>query len=183
LIESGIIEGELANTWKERVAEKKRSEEELKETREKAENGDALAMFTLGLMYTRGLNGLEKDAKEAYKWYKKAADAGSVMGTAVVGVHLLYGFGAVKKDQTEGLILLSAAATEGSNYACYHLGQIYIKGLFGSKVNYARAKHWLEKAVAVGEGSCEDKHLVDKGVYDARRLIADCNALLENWDS
>jgi len=180
LVESGIVERELADAWKERMKAKKRSEEELKETKEDAENGDAHAMYNLGIMYEEGMSGLKKDNKKAYKWFQKAADAGSVMGRALVGEYLLSGLGCVKKDRTEGLIMLSAAATEGSNYACYFLGLMYFKGSYGSKVNYARAKKWFEKAVADGAGSCEHKHLADESVKRARGLIAECNAFLEN---
>ena len=179
LIESGIIEGELADSWKERVAEKKRGEEKLKETRENAENGDAESMYAMGAMYARGRNGLKADDQEANKWFKKASDAGSVKGTAVVGVDLLHGWG-VEKNQIEGLLMLMSAAKDGSSCACYYLGEMYFHGLHGSKVDYASAKHWLEKAVADGEGSCEYKHLTDAGIEDAKRWIAECNAHLEN---
>jgi len=179
LIESGIIEGELADTWKERMSEKKWSEEELKRTKEKAENGNARSMYELGEMYENGNNGLVKDYEEAYKWYKKSSDAGDVMGTALVGECLLCGMG-VERNQTEGLIMMAFAAAGGSNYACHLLGEIYFKGLFGSKVNYASAKRWLEKAVADGEGSCEHKHLADESIEGAQGWIAECNAFLEN---
>jgi len=179
LIESGIIEGELADTWKERVAEKKRSEEMLKRIKEKGENGNARAMYHLGAMYKFGQNGLEKDSKEAYKWYIKSADAGDVMGKGAVGECLLYGWG-VEKNQTEGLIMMAVAAAEGSDAACHFLGGVYFKGYFGCKVNYASAKHWLEKAVAEGEGSCKHKHLANTSVKRARGWIAECNAHLEN---
>jgi len=180
LIESGIVEGELADTWKERVAEKKRSEEELKRTKEGAENGNAEAMYDLGEMYKAGQNGLKKDWKEAYKWYKKAADAGNVMGTASVAACLLYGFWGVEKNQSEGLLMVMSAAKDGSDYACFLLGEIYFKGYFGFKVNYASSKQWLEKAVAEGEDSCEHRHLSDGGIEEAKGWIAQCIAFLEN---
>ena len=179
LIESGIIEGELADTWKARMAEKKREEEELKETREDAENGNAEAMYNLWCMYGNGDNGLKRNDEEAYKWYKKSADGGDVMGTAAVGACLLIGWG-VEKDRTEGLLMLMSAAERGSDHACCRLGEIYRRGLYGLKVNYARAKHWLEKAVAEGEGSCEHKHLADESSEEAKGWIAECNAFLDD---
>jgi len=135
-------------------------------------------MFKLGIMYENGLNGLKVDKNESYKWFKKAADAGSVKGTASVGVYLLWGWGGVEKDQTEGLVLLVSAAKDGSNYACYNLGRMYFDGRYGSKVNYTSAKHWFEKAVARGEGSCQHKHLSPKLADKARGRIAECNAHL-----
>ena len=145
-------------------------DEKLKETKEKAENGDAEAMFYLGYMYGYGKNGVEEDLEEAYKWYKKSADAGDVMGTALVGSCLLNGWG-VKKDRTEGLTMLAVAAAGGSNYACYKLGEMYFNGLCGPEINCANAKQWLEKAVAKGEGSCEYKHLDDESIEKAQRWI------------
>jgi len=165
LIESGIVEGELADTWKDRMAEKKRSEEELKETKEAAENGDVEAMYILGYMYDHVF-----DLEEAYKWHKKAADAGHVKATALAGACLLYGWG-VKKDRTEGHTMLAVAAAGGSNYACYKLGEMYFNGLCGPEINCANAKQWLEKAVAKGEGSCEYKHLDDESIEKAQRWI------------
>ena len=179
LIESGIIEGELADTWKERMAEKKRGDEQLKRAKEGAENGDAGSMFYLGKMYMFGRNGLKTDDEEAYKWYKKASDAGDVMGMASVGACLLYGLG-VEKERTEGLVMLVSAAKDGSDLACYHLGKMYFKGRFGAKVNYASAKHWLQKAVAEGEGRCEHKQLPVALIEEAKGMVADCNGVLEN---
>jgi len=153
-------------------------DEKLKETKEKAENGDAEAMFYLGYMYGYGKNGVEEDLEEAYKWYKKSADAGDVMGTALVGSCLLNGWG-VKKDRTEGLTMLAVAAAGGSNYACFYLGEMYFDGLYGSKVDYASAKKWLEKAVAEGEDSCEYKHLSEEAIEEAQGWINECSAYLE----
>ena len=45
------------------------------ETKAKAEAGDAKAQFNLGYMYAKG-QGVEKDFKEAVKWFQKAADQG-----------------------------------------------------------------------------------------------------------
>ena len=178
LVESGIIEGELADTWKKRMAKKKRSEKKLKKTKVDAENGDVDAMYDLALMYEYGENGLKEDDEEAYKWYKKAADAGDVMAAASVGQCLLDGSG-VKKNQSEGLIILVTAANNGSDYACYELGKLYFYGRCGVEVNYASAKHWLEKALAEGEGSCQHEHLADDSIEFARELAAGCTAMLD----
>jgi len=40
-----------------------------------AEKGDAIAQYNLGVMYDEG-KGVEKDEKEAVKWYRKAAEQG-----------------------------------------------------------------------------------------------------------
>ena len=97
LIGSGIIEGEIADTWKERMSEKKRMERLVKRTKELAEGGDGDAMYSLGVWYEEGYFDLEEDDAEAYRWYKKSADAGNVMGIAAVGFSLMIGLG-VEKD-------------------------------------------------------------------------------------
>ena len=176
LIDSGIIEGEMADTWKERMAEKKRNEKKVKRTKESAEGGNADAMYNMGFFHTNGMYGLKKDDGEAYKWYEKSADAGSAKGMAAVGASLLKGWG-VEKDQTEGLIVTASAAAKGSAYACCQLGYIYYKGVFGSKVNYVKAKFWLEKAIA--EDSFNHDHQEDEFMERARRWIANCNRLID----
>ena len=178
LVESGIIEGELAETWKERMAKKKRSEKVLKKTKKDAENGDTTAMYEFGLMYEHGENGLKVDNEEAYKWYKMAADAGDVVGTAALGECLLNGWG-VKKNLSEGLIMVVSAAKDGSDYACFLLGETYFHGRCGVEVNYASAKYWLEKALSAEARSCEHSHLTGEGVEDAERLKAECIAYLD----
>jgi len=119
-------------------------------------------------------NGIEKTEHEAYKWYKKAAEAGSVKGMASVGMCLLRGEG-VKENQSEGFIMLVSAANQGSDWACFELGKMYFKGRFGVEINYASAKHWLEKAVAEGTDGCKHKHLSDKFITEAQTFIADCD--------
>ena len=175
LIGSGIIEGEIADTWKERMSEKKRMERLVKRTKELAEGGDGDAMYSLGVWYEEGYFDLEEDDAEAYRWYKKSADAGNVMGIAAVGFSLLIGLG-VEKDQTEGLIMTASAAANGSNFACYHLGRIYYFGVSGSKVNYAKAKFWLEKALA---DDCEYEQLNDGFKERAQRWITACNRFID----
>ena len=87
----------MADTWKERMAEKKRTERKVKRTKERAEGGDGYAMYSLGVWYEQGKFDLEEDNAEAYRWYKKSADAGHVMGIAAVGFSLMIGLG-VEKD-------------------------------------------------------------------------------------
>ena len=68
LVESGIIEGEMADTWKRRMKEKRETESKVRGWKEGAEKGDTDAMFALGLCYQHGKKGLKEDKEEAYKW-------------------------------------------------------------------------------------------------------------------
>ena len=93
LVESGIIEGELADTWKERMKEKREEENEVKKWLKKAKDGDADAMYQLALCYCHGTHGLKKDSGEVYKWAKKGADMRHVQSRALAGRYLVEGVG------------------------------------------------------------------------------------------
>tara|TARA_B100000809_G_scaffold144074_1_gene141637 strand:+ start:42 stop:566 length:525 start_codon:yes stop_codon:yes gene_type:complete len=64
---------EKAREEAERAAEEARS---FKKTLKAAEQGDAVAQFSLGVMYYKGHGVPENDA-EAVKWYRKAAEQGN----------------------------------------------------------------------------------------------------------
>ena len=70
-----------------------------KETKAKAEKGDAEAQVNLGLMYANG-SGVVKDEAEAVKWYRKAADQGDEDAQFNLGVMYANGSG-VKKNELE----------------------------------------------------------------------------------
>jgi U-box domain len=74
LLENGMIVGELATKWNEKVKQHKEREDLLS----KAQDGDTEAMYKAGVMYAYGLCGFMKDAKLALKWYKKA-QAGAML--------------------------------------------------------------------------------------------------------
>ena len=62
----------------------------------KAEQGDIDAMIMVGDCYNRGLH-IEKNDKEAHKYYKMAADKGNVQASLMVAIDLLNGIGVKKK--------------------------------------------------------------------------------------
>ena len=49
--------------------------EPIREWRAAADRGEAWAQFNLGLAYDKG-DGVEKDLREAVRWYRKAAEQG-----------------------------------------------------------------------------------------------------------
>ena len=172
LIESGIIAGDLADTWKERMVKKREDEEKVKGWKEGAEKGDTDAMYALALAYGNGSNGLEVDNEEAYKWYKKGADAGNVYCMAMAGECLLNAWG-TEVYLSEGFILVSLAAEKGSNFACYSLGECYYQGICGVRIDAKKAKFWLEKAISE---DCDFKHLNDEGKEEARAWLEEIAA-------
>ena len=77
------------------------SPKEIAEMRLKADQGDATAQVSLGVMYEFG-RGVPKDEVEAVKWYRKAADQGNADGQNNLGNMYAYGQG-VPKDEVEAV--------------------------------------------------------------------------------
>lgn len=174
LVESGIIEGDLAKTWKKRMREKKRNEKKVKNLEKRAKEGDANAMYSFALGYALGKYGLKRDGAEAFKWAKKSADMQNVHGMAFAGHCLVGGLGdEIDKNEREGLVLISLAAAQGSVCACILLGEMYYHGQYGVAKNSNNAKHWLEKALA-GEDS--ERHIGRSALNDARDMLKEIDA-------
>ena len=67
------------------------------ETKAKAEKGNALAQYNLGMMYGNG-RGVAKDEVEAVKWYRKAADQGHADAQNNLGLMYYHSRGVAKDD-------------------------------------------------------------------------------------
>jgi TPR repeat protein len=78
-----------------------------------AEHGDALAQYFLGLLYENG-NGVEKNIKEAMRWYRNAADQGNTMAMVDLGWNTANGWG-TEKNLVEAELLLKLAASKVSD--------------------------------------------------------------------
>jgi hypothetical protein len=152
LIDTAVITGDLADSWNEKVQEKKAMEDLLK----LAESGDSIAMCNVGSRHQFGKKGFKKDVKLSFSWNKRAHDAGNVAGTALIGYFLLSGKG-VTKSRSEGLVYLVSAAERGSNFAACRLGMAKAEGDWGLSVNSKEAIQWLEKCLSP---SCKTKHMV-----------------------
>lgn len=61
------------------------TQEDIATWMEQAKNGDPEAEFNLGEAYLKGEGGLDKDEKEAAKWYQKSADQGYVDAEFAMG--------------------------------------------------------------------------------------------------
>ena len=72
----------------------------LAETRQSADQGDAIAQFDLGWMYFWGLGDLPQDSTQAVAWYRQAADQG--YAAAQYNLALMYHNGeGVPQDDVE----------------------------------------------------------------------------------
>jgi hypothetical protein len=82
--------------------------------REKARQGDAKAQARMGAIYTLGEDGVTKDFKEAFKWWKLAAEQGYAEAQFQVGAHYLLDLGSgVPTDKKEALKWLKLSADQG----------------------------------------------------------------------
>ena len=73
----------------------------------KAEKGDPVAQFNLGVCYDNG-EGVAKDQVEAVRWYRKAADQGYAIAQSNLGNCYAKGKG-VAKDQVEAYAFFNLA--------------------------------------------------------------------------
>ena len=121
---------------------------DIQELKKKAEQGDVVAQFSLGDMYSYG-QGVPQDAAEAARWYRRAAEQGN--GAAVqflVGVLYRDGDG-VPQDYAEAVKWFRLAAAQGNAYAQSELGNRYRDG-DGVPQDYAEAVKWFRLAAAQG---------------------------------
>ena len=110
-----------------------------------AEQGDARAQASLGLMYASG-NGVQRDDVEAAGWFRRAAEQGNALGQFQLG--LLYAKGqGMPQDYTEATKWYHLAANQRYPQAQYELGFLYASGDDGP-TDYVTAHMWFNLAAA-----------------------------------
>lgn len=80
----------------------------------RANNGDAQAAYDLGFLYNSGL-GVEKNLREAFRWYLMAAQGGLLAAQEKVSLFYSVGVGTVKNDERSYFWLLIAQYNGGQN--------------------------------------------------------------------
>ncbi|MDA7916336.1 hypothetical protein N9B94_03790 [Verrucomicrobia bacterium] len=93
----------------------------------KAKTGDLDAQFQIGLIYSKGSQGVKQDYRTALQWLTTAADAGQVAAQRALGLLFLHGRG-VSKNLTLSVQRFGQAALSGDTESQYLLGTIYEKG-------------------------------------------------------
>jgi TPR repeat protein len=86
-----------------------------------AEQGDAVSMFRLGVMYALG-DGVEKDEAKSVEWYRRASELNFADAQYNLGVRYTLGRG-VAKDEKRGIELYRKAAAQGHKEAIEALRQ------------------------------------------------------------
>ncbi|HJS65738.1 MAG TPA: tetratricopeptide repeat protein [Nitrospiraceae bacterium] len=87
----------------------------LREWQPLAEQGDARAQFSYGLLYENG-DGVPRDYAKARQWYEKAAAQGDAKAQLYLGLQSSFGQG-VPMDAVEAYMWYSLAAENGNMHA------------------------------------------------------------------
>jgi uncharacterized protein len=98
----------------------------LKKLHPLAEQGNALAQNSLGVMYVEG-KGVSQDSDEAIRWFRKAADQGLAEAQTNLGWMYVEGK-SVSQDYAEAAKWFRNAADQGFAVAQYNLGGMYGRG-------------------------------------------------------
>ena len=124
----------------------------LKEWRPLAEQGNAVAQYSLGVMYDNG-QGVPQDFKEAVRWYRLAADQGNAVAQSNLG--FMYGNGrGVPQDFKEAVRWYRLAADQGDAMAQNNLGAMYGNGQ-GVPQDFKEAVRWYRLAADQGHASAQ----------------------------
>jgi S1-C subfamily serine protease len=149
---------------------------ELKETKARAEQGDAEAQYNLAVMYDMGI-GAPKNYTESGKWYAKAAAQGVAEAQFQLGVRY-YEHGKQAKDNyVKAFSWFYKAALQGMPEAQYNAGLMYQLGR-GVPTNRVEAYKWYiisaaqgyTKALAARENLASD--LLRKDIAEGERRAA-----------
>lgn len=140
-----------------------------------AEQGNAEAQFSLGLLYDRG-RGVPKDKSEALRWYRLAATQGDMFAQNALGDNYWEGTG-VPKDDREAVRWWRLAADKGFVPAQHSLGKILSVGGQGVPSDKIQAYMWLVLSAAQGDeeagrqGDILSKQMKPAEMTNARKLV------------
>lgn len=133
-----------------------------------AEKGNVKAQTAMGIMYTQGLAGVDKNYDKGFYWAKKAAKGGSVEGALLLGTYYLGNYSSIR-DIPKAIHWLTIAAQKGSVLAQNNLGFIYSTGS-GTEADYQKAFKWIMKAAKQGSAMAQANvgvfYLNGKGVTE-----------------
>ena len=125
--------------WTQKLAD----EREVRESRERAEEGDTNAMYFMGKWYQAGQKGLPEDLERGFSWFERGHRLGGIAElTRLVAECYLEGIG-VEKDEARGQHLLRRAEERGSGVARFLLGVYSAAGMHGLPKNAYEATHWF----------------------------------------
>ena len=108
---------------------------------------------------------MQKPPQKQERWFRRLRSIVLTMRTtASQGLHGVGG----STDTSLGLVVITEAATKGSDYAAWVLGKAFFKGTSGLSKDPARARYWLKK---IADGECAHKHLNNKAKATAAEWL------------
>jgi TPR repeat protein len=149
----------------------------LREWQPLAKQGQAIAQYHLGLLYSNG-QGVPKDDAQARQWYEKAANQGHA--DAQVNLGSLYDYGrGVPQDFKMAVRWYSRAANQRNDLAQRRLGLLYERG-DGVPKDYVQAYMWYKLGAANGgkSGAIMRDELAVRMTSDQ---LAEANKLAREW--
>ena len=115
--------------------------------------GHVYAQAELGDCYYYPGQGVERNIREAAKWYLKAAQQGHMHSIFMTGF-LLYTGDGVEQNRSEAVRWLRKSADQGVPDACFLLASCYLSGL-GIDRDDEQFIFWLRKAAKFGDDKKE----------------------------
>jgi hypothetical protein len=113
----------------------------------RAKNGDAIAQYRLGVLYSLG-QGVTQDYQRAASLFKSAADGN--VAEAQYNIAVMYGEGlGIGRDPTQAVAWYRKAAGQGNANAAFNLGVAYSNGI-GIQQNMDQAAQWFRRAAGSG---------------------------------
>ena len=170
LIEENQIESELAKSWLDRVKQRNSDKTKVAEMLAMAESEDAVAMYKLGVWYTNGHNGLSRNKVQGIQWYKKSSDLQDPRGMASYGFYQIKGAEGLPKNQVFGGMLMGRAASEGSTFACYILGEWHLEGFFGFPIDLEQTKYYWKQ---IADGTLKYADIANIHIEKAKKWISE----------
>ena len=154
----------------------------VKETRKKAEKGEAEYQYDLGMMYILG-NDVKQNYAEGLKWLKLAAAQKNADACYELGRMYSNGEG-VETNDAEALKWFILAGEAGSGEAQQALGTAYKNGTDGAKKDLKEAAKWFEKSYERlgNRGDLSSLADVYTELKDYPKLIGAYKKMMEGWE-
>lgn len=112
-----------------------------------AAQGNAEALYHLGMIHHLGLEGMARDPWRAFDYFRQAADAGDPLGAYKVGCFYAgQGEGVVAENAELALRYKLIAAEAG-----YTLAQVDVARIFAQREDWDQALRWYEAAARQGD--------------------------------
>lgn len=116
-------------------------------TRQETDEGNPIAQFRMGQIYSEGKD-LDKDDEQAAIWYRKSALQGHAGAQYAMG-NLYFDGDLVKKNFKTALAWFTKSADQGNPDAQLLLGMMFLDGT-GTKQDYEKSLIWLLKSANQG---------------------------------